>query len=93
MVAGYSLLIDLIGGSMERMLVTPLNRTATLIGWTTKEFAVLPAQAALIIVLATPLGFRPHPTGVPGRPGGADRVRGRPGRALLRPRDRVQPGR
>ncbi|MEU8381195.1 ABC transporter permease [Streptosporangium sp. NPDC048865] len=64
MMAGYSLLIDLIGGSMERMLVTPLNRTAMLIGRTMKEFAILLAQAVLIIVLAVPLGFRPHLTGV-----------------------------
>ncbi|MFF3441446.1 ABC transporter permease [Streptosporangium sp. NPDC002721] len=64
MMAGYSLLIDLIGGSMERMLVTPLNRTAMLVGRTMKEFAILLAQAVLIIVLAVPLGFRPHLTGV-----------------------------
>ncbi|MGJ6967522.1 ABC transporter permease [Streptosporangium sp. G11] len=64
MMAGYSLLVELIGGSMERMLVTPLNRTAMLIGRTMKEFAILLAQAVLIIVLAVPLGFRPHLAGV-----------------------------
>ncbi|GAA4190203.1 ABC transporter permease [Streptosporangium oxazolinicum] len=64
MMAGYSLLVDLIGGSMERMLVTPLNRTAMLVGRAMKEFAILLAQAVLIIVLAVPLGFRPHLTGV-----------------------------
>ncbi|MGC5015460.1 ABC transporter permease [Streptosporangium sp. DT93] len=64
MMAGYSLLLDLIGGSMERMLVTPLNRTAMLVGRTLKEFVALLAQAVLIIVLAVPLGFRPHLAGV-----------------------------
>ncbi|MFI6454230.1 ABC transporter permease [Streptosporangium amethystogenes] len=64
MMAGYSLLVELIGGSMERMLVTPLNRTAMLVGRTMKEFVILLAQAALIIALAVPLGFRPHLPGV-----------------------------
>jgi ABC-2 type transport system permease protein len=64
MMAGYSLLIELIGGSLERMLVTPLNRTAMLIGRTMKEFVILLVQAVLIIGLALPLGFRLYPLGV-----------------------------
>lgn len=62
--SGYHLLVELIGGSMERMMVTPLNRTAMLVGRTMKEMVILLAQAVLIIVLATPLGFRLHPAGV-----------------------------
>ncbi|RCG17259.1 ABC transporter permease [Sphaerisporangium album] len=64
MLAGYSLLVELMGGSMERMLVTPLNRTAMLVGRVLKEFVILLAQAVLIIGLAVPLGFRPSPAGV-----------------------------
>ncbi|GAA3026137.1 ABC transporter permease [Streptosporangium longisporum] len=64
MMAGYMLLVELIGGSMERMLVTPLDRTAMLVGRTLKEFVALLAQAVLIIALAVPLGFRLHPAGV-----------------------------
>ncbi|GAA3069522.1 ABC transporter permease [Streptosporangium carneum] len=64
MAAGYSLLIELLGGSLERMLVTPLSRTAMLVGRTAKEFVILLAQAVLIIGLAIPLGFRPSPQGV-----------------------------
>ncbi|MGI5268700.1 ABC transporter permease [Nonomuraea sp. CA-218870] len=64
MASGYYLLVELIGGSMERMMVTPLNRTAMLVGRTMKAMAVLFAQAVLIIVLAVPLGFEPHLTGV-----------------------------
>ncbi|WP_326642224.1 ABC transporter permease [Streptosporangium sp. NBC_01755] len=64
MMAGYSLLVELLGGSMERMLVTPLNRTAMLVGRTMKEFVILLAQAVLIIALAVPLGFRLHLPGV-----------------------------
>ncbi len=64
MAAGHSLLIELIGGSMERMLVTPLGRTAMLVGRTVKETAILLVQGVLIIALALPLGFRLHPAGV-----------------------------
>ncbi|GAA0424617.1 transport permease protein [Acrocarpospora corrugata] len=64
MMAGYFLLVELIGGAMERMLVTPISRTAMLIGRTLKEFVVLLAQAALIIGLSVPLGFRPNAAGV-----------------------------
>ncbi|MFI6712901.1 ABC transporter permease [Nonomuraea sp. NPDC050478] len=64
MAAGYYVLMELVGGSMERMMVTPLDRTAMLVGRTMKEMAVLFAQAVLIIVLALPLGFEPHLAGV-----------------------------
>ncbi|GAA3793975.1 ABC transporter permease [Sphaerisporangium flaviroseum] len=64
MLAGYSLLMELMGGSMERMLVTPLNRTAMLVGRTMKEFVILLLQSVLIIGLAVPLGFHLRPVGV-----------------------------
>lgn len=61
--SGYNLLVELIGGSMERLMVTPVNRTALLIGRALKEMAILFAQAVLIIVLALPLGFELHLAG------------------------------
>ncbi|GII80116.1 transport permease protein [Sphaerisporangium rufum] len=64
LLAGWTMLTELIGGAMERMLVSPLNRTAILVGRTLKEFAVLLAQAVLIIVMAVPLGFDLRPAGV-----------------------------
>ncbi|WP_062347586.1 ABC transporter permease [Herbidospora yilanensis] len=64
LMAGYFLLLDLIGGSMERLLVTPVSRTALLVGRTLKEFVVLLAQAVLIIGLAVPLGLDLHVPGV-----------------------------
>jgi ABC-2 type transport system permease protein len=63
MAAGHSLLVELIGGATERMMVTPLSRTAMLIGRAMKESVILLAQAALIVALALPLGFRLHPAG------------------------------
>lgn len=63
MAAGHSLLVEMIGGATERMLVTPLSRTAMLIGRTAKESVILLAQATLIVALALPLGFRLYPAG------------------------------
>ncbi|QUH05353.1 ABC transporter permease [Saccharopolyspora erythraea] len=64
MMAGYNLLVELGSGSMERMLVTPLNRSAMLVGRTLKEFLLLVVQAVLIIAVALPMGFRLHVLGV-----------------------------
>ncbi|MBF8186035.1 ABC transporter permease [Nonomuraea sp. K274] len=64
MSAGYTLLVELIGGSMERMMVTPLNRTAMLVGKSAKAVLTLLVQAVLIILLALPLGFELFPAGV-----------------------------
>jgi ABC-2 type transport system permease protein len=64
MQAGYSLLMEAIGGSLERLLVTPLNRAALLTGRVLKEFVILLVQAALLVVVAIPMGFRPHLAGV-----------------------------
>ncbi|GAB3989235.1 ABC transporter permease [Actinoallomurus acanthiterrae] len=63
MAAGHSLLVELIGGATERMMVTPLSRTAMLIGRTMKESVILLVQATLIVALALPLGFRLYPAG------------------------------
>ncbi|MEV5895602.1 ABC transporter permease [Nonomuraea fuscirosea] len=64
MSAGYTLLVELIGGAMERLLVTPLNRTAMLVGKSAKAMLTLLVQAVLIIALAIPLGFELHVAGV-----------------------------
>ncbi|TYB69638.1 ABC transporter permease [Nonomuraea sp. PA05] len=64
MSAGYTLLVELIGGAMERLMVTPLNRTAMLVGKSVKAVLTLLVQAVLIIALAIPLGFELHLTGV-----------------------------
>ncbi|MFI7617439.1 ABC transporter permease [Nonomuraea terrae] len=62
--AGYSLLVELLGGALERMLVTPLNRTAMLVGKSMKATITLLVEAVLIIVVAVPLGFELHVAGV-----------------------------
>ncbi|SJZ86180.1 ABC-2 type transport system permease protein [Marinactinospora thermotolerans DSM 45154] len=62
--AGYSLLSELIGGAMERMLVTPASRTAMLMGRTLKGSLILLVQAVLIVAVAIPMGLRPDLVGV-----------------------------
>lgn len=57
---GYSLLTEIQTGSHERLLVTPMNRSAMLVGRTLKDVAELLAQAALIVAVTLPLGFRLH---------------------------------
>jgi ABC-2 type transport system permease protein len=65
-VVGSYLLNEMVTGSHERLLVTPLNRSALLIGRALKEIVPLLVQAALIIAIAVafPLGFRLYPLGV-----------------------------
>ncbi|MER8047543.1 ABC transporter permease [Streptomyces sp. NPDC094032] len=61
--AGASLLNEMSSGAFERMLVTPLNRAAMLVGRALKEVVVLLTQALLILALLLPTDFRLH---VPG---------------------------
>lgn len=61
--AGYLLLIEMTSGSLERMLVTPLSRTAMMIGRNLKEVLTLLAQAVLIVAALLPFGFRLYPLG------------------------------
>lgn len=62
-VTGYGLLLDMQTGSHERMMVTPLSRSAMLIGRSLKEMAPIVAQTLLIIALVLPSGFRLYPSG------------------------------
>jgi len=55
---GANLLLEMQTGSHERMLVTPLSRSALLVGRALKEIAPTLAQAALILVVTLPFGFR-----------------------------------
>lgn len=61
--SGYGLLTDLQTGSHERLLVTPLNRVALLVGRTLNDVAMLLAQALLVVVATMPFGFELHPIG------------------------------
>ncbi|TQS40877.1 ABC transporter permease subunit [Cryptosporangium phraense] len=62
--AGWAVQTELAGGSMERVLVTPVSRSAILAGKTLKEVFSLAAQAVVIVLAALPLGFRLYPLNV-----------------------------
>jgi ABC-2 type transport system permease protein len=55
---GSNLLFEIQTGSHERMLVTPLRRPALLIGRALKEIVPMVAQAALIVLVCLPFGYR-----------------------------------
>jgi ABC-2 type transport system permease protein len=58
---GSNLLYELMTGSYERVLATPLSRSAILVGRALKEFAPLVVQGLLIAVLCLPFGFTFNP--------------------------------
>ncbi|MFN8418673.1 MAG: ABC transporter permease [Anaerolineae bacterium] len=62
-VSGSNLLYEMTTGSHERMLVTPLSRSALLIGRALKEIVPLVVQAALIVICVLPFGFQLFPLG------------------------------
>src|SRR5688572_20266417 len=65
-VVGSYLLQEMVTGSHERMLVTPLSRSSLLIGRALKEIVPLLMQAVIILLIAVvlPLGFQLYPHGV-----------------------------
>jgi ABC-2 type transport system permease protein len=54
---GWSLIAELRAGIVERMRVTPVSRTALLLGRTLRDVAMLLMQAALITAAAVPFGL------------------------------------
>ena len=60
---GANLLEEMASGSHERLLVTPLSRSALLLGRALKEIAPTLAQALVIMLVAAPFGFRFSPFG------------------------------
>jgi ABC-2 type transport system permease protein len=61
---GSNLLFEITLGSYERVLATPLHRSAILIGKALKELAPLVVQAALVTLVSIPFGFTLYPVHV-----------------------------
>jgi len=57
---GSNLLYEIMTGSYERVLATPLDRSSILVGRALKEFAPLLVQGLLIAAVCIPFGFRFH---------------------------------
>lgn len=62
--AGFGLISEYRSGVIERMRVTPVSRTALLLGRALRDVAVLMVQSILFIVLAVPFGLRAPVGGV-----------------------------
>ncbi|GGU72517.1 ABC transporter permease [Lentzea flava] len=57
---GGNLLFEMQTGSHERMLVSPLRRSALIVGRALKEIVPTMVHSVLIIAITIPFGFRPH---------------------------------
>ena len=55
---------EMVTGSHERLLVSPLSRTSLLLGRALKEIVPMLLQAAIILAVVTPFSFDLHPLGV-----------------------------
>lgn len=61
---GANLLQEMVTGSHERLLVSPLSRTSLLVGRALKEIVPMLMQTAIIIAVCTPFSFDLHLGGV-----------------------------
>jgi ABC-2 type transport system permease protein len=61
---GFGLISEYRAGVIERMRVTPVSRTALLLGRSLKDVVVLVVQAVLLVLLAVPFGLRAPLDGV-----------------------------
>src|SRR6476646_10226232 len=61
---GFGLIAEMRSGVLERMRVTPMSRTAMLLGRSLRDVVILVLQALLLVVLAIPLGLEVDPAGL-----------------------------
>jgi ABC-2 type transport system permease protein len=61
---GSNLQTEMMTGSHERLLVSPLDRSAQLAGRALKEIAPVLVQALIIVAVTLPFGFRLAPAGL-----------------------------
>lgn len=61
---GSNLMLEMQTGSHERLLVSPLSRSALLLGRALKEVLPVVAQTVVLVLVAWPSGFEVHPPGV-----------------------------
>ena len=62
--AGFGLIAELRNGVVERMRVTPISRSAMLLGRAFRDTTILLTQAIVLIVLGIPFGVTVDPAGV-----------------------------
>jgi ABC-2 type transport system permease protein len=62
--AGFGLIAELRNGVIERMRVTPMSRSAMLLGRSLRDVAILVVQALVMIIVAIPFGLSADLQGV-----------------------------
>src|SRR5690606_3606593 len=60
---GFSMLMEMQTGSHERLMVTPMSRSAMIVGRSLSQIVPLFAQSALIVAVMIPFGFELYPLG------------------------------
>ncbi len=61
---GFGFIDEMRHGVVERMRVTPMSRTAAVLGRTLRDVCVVMVQGVILVVLAVPFGLRIDPVGV-----------------------------
>ena len=61
---GFGFISEMRDGVVERMRVTPMSRTAAVLGRTLRDVVVFMVQGLILVVVAIPLGLRIDPVGV-----------------------------
>lgn len=61
---GSNLTQEIITGSHERLLVSPLSRSSLMVGRALKEVVPMLMQTVIIVAVVTPFGFDPHIGGI-----------------------------
>lgn len=61
---GSNLTQEIVTGSHERLLVSPLSRSSLMVGRALKEVVPVLMQTVIIVAVVTPFGFDLHPGGV-----------------------------
>lgn len=60
---GFGMLMEMQTGSHERLMVTPMSRSAQIVGRSLSQVAPLFAQAVIIVLVMIPFGFNLYPIG------------------------------
>jgi ABC-2 type transport system permease protein len=61
---GFGFIDEMRHGVVERMRVTPMSRTAAVLGRTLRDVCVFMVQGLILVVMAVPFGLRIDPVGV-----------------------------
>jgi ABC-2 type transport system permease protein len=61
---GFGFIDEMRHGVVERMRVTPMSRTAAVLGRTLRDVCVFVVQGAILVAVAIPFGLRIDPVGV-----------------------------